>query len=117
MLRQTDLQINQSKEIARKRARFNTFIVAISGFTGVTAKTFVPEGGAKECCLDIDWNPNVVKLTRQGPAKGLRSDEPSVEIRLSLLSPGRVRLSATVLDDEKDVGVGEIIGKILIAHS
>ena len=56
----------------------------------MTAKTFGSEGGAKEWCLDIDWNPNVIRLTRQGLAEGLRSDEPSVEIRLCLFSGGRM---------------------------
>ena len=65
----------------------------------MTAKTFASESRAKEWYLDIDWNPNVIRLTRQGLAKGLRRDEASVGIRLCLFSGGRIQLSAPMLDE------------------
>ena len=114
---ETGLQISDTEEISWKQARFNNIISAIGDLTGVTLKTFVSTGHAKELYLDIDWDPKVVKLTHQGFVDALRANDPSVEIRLFLFSGGRVQLSATVMDEGEDVIVGKIIKKILMAHS
>ena len=114
---ETGLQISDTEEISWKQARFNNIISAIGDPAGVTLKTFVSKGHAKELYLDIDWDPKVVKLTHQGFVDALRANDPSVEIRLFLFSGGRVQLSATVMDEGEDVIVGKIIKKILMAHS
>ena len=114
---ETGLQISDADEIAWKQARFNNIIAAISGLAGVTVKTFVSAGHAKELYLDIDWDPGAIRLTRKEFVDALRANEPSVEIRLFRFSGGRIQLSATVMGEGQDVIVGEIIRKTLLAYS
>ena len=87
------------------------------GVPGVTTKTFVSEGHANDLYLEIDWNTEVVKLSPEQFVKELRGHDPSIEVRAFMFSGGRIQLSATVMDEGEDVIVGEIIRKVLLAHS
>lgn len=114
---ETGLSISAADDIAYKRKRFDTIAAALHDIPGVTAKTFVAESHAKELYLDIDWDTNVIDLSREDFVQALRGNTPSVEVRLFLFSGGRIQLSATVMDEGEDEIVGEIIRKTLLAHA
>jgi len=114
---ETGLRISEADDFAYKNERFSTIIDAISDVPGVVTNVFVSEGHANELYLDIDWDADVISLTPQDLVQALRDNDPVVEIRLFLFSGGRIQLSATVMDDGEDEIVGQIIRKILLAHS
>ena len=114
---ETGLGISEEQDFAFKRKRFANIIAQIDDLPGVTTKVFVSEGDVNELYLDIDWDPAVVRLTRQEFIAALRASTPAVEVRLLLFSGGRIHLSATVMDDGQDVIAGRVVRDVLIAHS
>jgi len=114
---ESGLRISEADDFAYKGKRFDVITHAIMDIPGVVTKVFVNEGHAKELYLDIDWDKNLIDLSRDEFVQSLRNHNPSVEIRLMLFSGGRVQLSATVMDEGEDAIVGEIIRKTLLAHS
>lgn len=113
---ETGLDFSESDDHAWKQARFDRIIGAISDIPGVTARTFISGGHAREMYLDIDWDANAIQLSREAFVQALRDHEPSVEIRLFLFSGGRIHLSATVMAEGEDQLVGKIVRKVLLAH-
>lgn len=111
------LEITEDDDFDYKRDRFENIAEAVDDIPGVTTKTFVSEGHANELYLEIDWNTEVVKLSPEQFVQELRGHDPSVEVRAFMFSGGRIQLSATVMDEGEDVIVGEIIRKVLLAHS
>ena len=111
------LKITEDDDFDYKRDRFDNIAEALDDIPGVTTKTFVSEGHANELYLEIDWNTEVVKLSPEQFVQELRGHDPSVEVRAFMFSDGRIQLSATVMDEGEDVIVGEIIRKVLLAHS
>lgn len=114
---ETGLRISEEDDFTYKRERFNVIVNAISDVSGVKTKIFVAEGHAKELYLDIDWDTDLIDLSRQDFIEALRNHNPAVEVRLLLFSGGRIQLSATVMDDGEDKIVGQIIRKTLLAHT
>lgn len=111
------LEITEDDDFDYKRDRFENIAEAVNDIPGVTTKTFVSEGHANELYLEIDWSTEVVKLSPEQFVQELRGHDPSVEVRAFMFSGGRIQLSATVMDEGEDVIVGEIIRKVLLAHS
>jgi len=111
------LHISEADDLAYKNERFGRIMAALADVPGVTTKVFLSEGHAKELYLDIDWDTDMIAMSRQDLVDELRDHEPSVEVRLFLFSGGRVQLSATVMNEGEDEIVGQIIRKILLAHS
>ncbi len=114
---ETGLQISEADELAWKQGRFDNIVSVLGDIPGVSAKTFIATGHAKEMYLDIDWDTDVVRLSRDDFVQALRDNDPSVEVRLFRFSGGRIHLSATVMNDGEDVIVGQVIRKVLLAHS
>ena len=114
---ETGLDISDDDEVSWKQARFDTIVSAIEDIPGVVARTFISDGHAKELYLDIDWDEDVVSISRDEFVAALRDNDPSIEIRLFAFSGGRIHLSATVLDDGEDELVATTIRRILLAHS
>jgi L-seryl-tRNA(Ser) seleniumtransferase len=114
---ETGLRISEADDFAYKYDRFSTIIAAVSDVPGVTTNIFVSEGHANELYLDIDWDSDVVHMTKQGLVQALRDHEPSVEVRAFMFSGGRIQLSATVMDEGEDEVVGQVIRNILLANS
>ncbi len=114
---ETGLKISEADDFAYKRARFDVIVAAISDIPSVTTRIFVATGHAKELYLDIDWDENVIGLSRPEFIQALRDHNPAVEIRLTLFSAGRIQLSATVMDDGEEVIVGQIIRNTFLAYT
>ena len=113
---ETGLRISEADDLAYKGKRFDVIVNAIQDIPGVVTKVFINEGHAKELYLDIDWDADLIDLSRDNFVQALRDHSPSVEIRLMLFSGGRIQLSATVMDEGEDVIVGQIIRETLLAH-
>jgi len=111
------LGISEQDELAWKQARFDRIISELQDIGGVTARTVVSDSHAKEMYLDIDWDTNITKISREDFVQALRDHEPSVEVRLFQFSGGRIHLSATVMADGEEAIVGSIIRKVLLQHS
>jgi len=114
---ETGLNISEEDDFAYKRSRFNNIIAEIDSLPGVTTRIFVSEGTANELYLDVDWDPDTVRITPQEFVTALREHTPAVEVRMLLFSGGRIHLSATVMDEGEDVVVGRILHKVLLAKS
>jgi len=114
---ETGLRISEADDFAYKHDRFSTIIAAVSDVPGVTTDVFVSGGHANELYLDIDWDTDVINMSRQDLVQALRDHDPSVEVRAFMFSGGRIQLSATVMDEGEDEVVGRIVRKILLAHS
>ncbi len=114
---ETGLRISEADDFAYKHDRFSTIIAAVSDVPGVRTDVFVSEGHANELYLDIDWDANVINMSPRELVQALRDHDPSVEVRAFMFSGGRIQLSATVMDEGEDEIVGQVIRKILLAHS
>jgi L-seryl-tRNA(Ser) seleniumtransferase len=114
---ETGLEISEADDFAWKRERFAVIADAIVDVQGVTSRVFVSEGHANELYMEIDWDQERIRLSRERFVQALRDHEPSIEVRSFRFSGGRIHLSATVMDNGEDVIVGEAIRKTLIAHS
>ena len=114
---ETGLVISEADDFAWKRERFEVIVSAISGIPGVTTRVFISEGHANELYLDVDWDRERIRLTREQFVQALRDHDPSVEVRNFRFSSGRIHVSATVMDEGEDVIVGEVFKKVLTAHT
>ena len=111
---ETGLRISEADDFAYKQKRFNVIVDALRDVPGVSTRIFVSEGHARELYLDIDWDQDVISLTREQFIQALRDHTPAVEIRLPVFAGGRIQLSATVMDEGEDAIVGEIVRKTLL---
>ena len=114
---ETGLNITEKDDFAYKRKRFGNIITQLADVSGITTRVFVSAGETNELYLDIDWDTDLVRISREEFIEALRAHTPAVEVRMMLFSGGRIHLSATVMDEGQDVIVGQIIKKVLIAHS
>ncbi len=114
---ETSLGISEEADFAYKRERFGNIIAQIADLPGVTSRVFVSGSETNELYLDIDWDPDIIRLDRQQFIDALRDETPAVEVRLLLFSGGRIHLSATVMDDGQDVIAGQLIRKVLLGHA
>ncbi|MBT3426537.1 MAG: selenocysteine synthase [Gammaproteobacteria bacterium] len=114
---EVSLSVSEEQDFSYKQHRFANITEQISDIPGVTARVFESESITNELYLDIDWDTEIVKLSREDFIAELRSHNPSVEIRLLLFSGGRIQLSATVMGEGQDMIVGAIIRKILLRFS
>lgn len=114
---ETGLAIDEEQDFGYKRKRFANIIAQLGDVPGTRTRVFVSEGDVNELYLDIDWDPAVIRISRQEFIEALRASNPAVEVRLPLFSGGRIHLSATVMDDGQDVIAGRVIRDVLIAHS
>ena len=111
------LAVSEEDEFAYKRRRFGNVIKEIADVPGIRTAVFLSPGETDELYLDVDWDTDVIPLSREDFIAALRSNTPSVEVRLPLFSDGRIHLSATVLDEGQDVELGRIIRRVLVGHS
>lgn len=114
---ETSLGISEEADFEYKRERFRNISRQLGGLSGVTTRIFVSESGTNELYLDIDWDMNVIKLDRQQFIDALRAETPAVEVRMLRFSGGRIHLSATVMDDGQDIIAGQVIRRVLSAHT
>ena len=114
---ETGLRVSEADDFAYKQRRFDVIIDALQDVPGVTTRVFVSDGHAKELYLDIDWNTDLIALSRDEFIQALRDHNPAVEIRLPKFAGGRTQLSATVLNEGEDAIVGNIIRNTLLNHS
>lgn len=114
---ETGLNITEKEDFAYKRKRFDKIIEQLADLPGITTNVFVSEGETNELYLDVDWDTDLVTLTRQEFVDALRDHTPAVEVRMMLFSGGRIHLSATVMDEGQDVIVGTIMRDILQSNS
>jgi len=114
---ETGLNISEEDDFAYKRSRFNNIIAELESLPGVTTRVFVSEGAANELYLEVDWDPDVIRITPQEFVAALREHTPAVEVRMLLFSGGRIHLSATVMDEGQDVVAGRILYKVLLENS
>jgi len=108
------LNISESEDNAYKRIRFQNIIDQISDIESIKTNIFESETITNELYLDIDWNENIIKLSKELFVESLRKNSPSIEVRLLLFSHGRIQLSATVMNEGEDVIVGNAIRKVLL---
>jgi L-seryl-tRNA(Ser) seleniumtransferase len=114
---ETGLRISEADDFRYKQDRFDNIISIVGDVPGIVTKTFVSEGHANELYLDIDWDTDVVNMSRVEFVQALRDHNPSVEVRAMMFSAGRIQLSATVMGEGEEMVVGEIIRKVLLAHT
>ena len=111
------LNITEEKDFEYKRKRFANIIEELADLPGVTTRVFVSEGETNELYLDVDWDTDIVNMSRPEFVEALREHTPAVEVRMMLFSGGRIHVSATVMDEGQDVIVGAIMRDVLKAHS
>ena len=114
---ETGLTISEHEDNNYKRVRFQNIIHQISHINGVKTKIYRSESITNELYLDLDWDTNIIKLSKQSFIEALRESTPSVEVRLLRFSQGRIHLSATVMNEGEDVIVGQVIRKVLEQYS
>ncbi len=114
---EASLGISEEADFTYKRNRFNNIIEQVADLPGVSTRVFVSESETNELYLDIDWDPDIIRLNRQQFINALRDETPAVEVRLLLFSGGRIHLSATVMDDGQDIIAGQVIRKVMLEHS
>ena len=108
------LNISESEDNAYKRIRFQNIIDQISDIKSIKTNIFESETITNELYLDIDWDKNIIKLSKELFVESLRKNSPSIEVRLLLFSHGRIHLSATVMNEGEDVIVGKAIRNVLL---
>ncbi len=108
------LNISESEDNAYKRIRFQNIIDQISDIKSIKTNIFESETITNELYLDIDWDENIIKLSKELFVESLRKNSPSIEVRLLLFSHGRIHLSATVMNEGEDVIVGKAIRNVLL---
>lgn len=113
---QTGLALSEEDEFAYKRRRFGRIIREIADVPGIKTRVILSPGETNELYLDVDWDTDVIPMSRENFIEALRSGTPSVEVRLPLFSDGRIHFSATVLDEGEDVKVGRIVRSLLLAN-
>lgn len=111
------LAVSEEDEFAYKRKRFANIIREIADVPGIRTEVIMSSSETNELYLDVDWDPDIIPLSRTELIEALRAHSPSVEVRLPLFSGGRVHLSATVLAEGEDVEVGRIIRSVLLDHA
>lgn len=111
------LAVSEEDEFAYKRRRFGNVIKEIADVPGIKTEVFLSPGETDELYLDVDWDTDVIPLSREDFIAALRANTPSVEVRLPLFSGGRIHLSATVLDEGQDVELGRILRAVLLRHA
>ena len=109
----TGLNIDMEVESAEKRTRFSRLTGYIKDVPGIKTKVVKAEGEVDELYLDIDWDQNTVKLSREGLIDELRSGTPTIEIRSFRFSRNRIMLSSTVMAEGEEILVGQRINEIL----
>ena len=114
---ETGLTISEHEDNAYKRIRFQNIINQISDINGVKTNIYSSKSITNELYLDLDWDTNIIKLSKQSFIEALRESTPSVEVRLLRFSQGRIHLSATVMNEGEDVIVGQVIRKVLEQYS
>jgi len=114
---EASLGISEEADFTYKRNRFNNIIEQIADLPGVSTRVFVSASETNELYLDIDWDPDIIRLNRQQFIDALRDETPAVEVRLLLFSGGKIHLSATVMDDGQDIIAGQVIRKVMLEHS
>jgi len=108
------LNISESEDNAYKKIRFQNIIDQISDIKSIKTNIFESETITNELYLDIDWDENIIKLSKELFVESLRKNSPSIEVRLLLFSHGRIHLSATVMNEDEDVIVGKAIRNVLL---
>ena len=108
------LNISASKDNIYKRERFQNIINQISDIKGIKTRVFESETMTNELYLDIDWDENIIILSKESFVGLLKENSPSIEVRLLLFSNGRIHLSATVMKNNEDIIVGRAIRKIFL---
>jgi len=108
------LNISESEDNAYKKIRFQNIIDQISDIKSIKTNIFESETITNELYLDIDWDENIIKLSKELFVESLRKNSPSIEVRLLLFSHGRIHLSATVMNQGEDVIVGKAIRNVLL---
>ena len=111
------LNISEKEDFLYKQQRFKNIISHIANIPGVSTRIFESESITNELYLDVDWDTNIIKLSREDFVEELRNHNPAVEVRLFRFSGGRIQLSATVMDEGQDVITGEIIREVLLQYS
>jgi len=114
---EASLNVSEEEDFLYKRQRFATITEQISNIRGITTRVFESKSITNELYLDIDWDTEIIKLSREAFIEELRNHNPSVEIRLLRFSGGRIQLSATVMDEGQDRVVGKIIRETLLRFS
>jgi len=114
---EASLGISEEADFTYKRNRFNNIIEQVADLPGVSTRVFVSASETNELYLDIDWDPDIIRLNRQQFIDALRDETPAVEVRLLLFSGGKIHLSATVMDDGQDIIAGQVIRKVMLEHS
>ena len=114
---EASLNVSEEEDFLYKRQRFATITEQISNIRGITTRVFESKSITNELYLDIDWDTEIIKLSREAFIEELRNHNPSVEIRLLRFSGGRIQLSAKVMDEGQDRVVGKIIRETLLRFS
>jgi L-seryl-tRNA(Ser) seleniumtransferase len=114
---ETGLNIDEEEDFAYKRKRFDRIIEQVEDLPSLTTKVFVSEGHANELYLDIDWDTDIIRISRQEFVDALSDHTPAVAVRSFRFSGGRIQVSATVMDEGHDMIVGQIFRKVLRAHA
>lgn len=114
---ETALQVDEEEEAAYKRRRFTTITNQLADVPGVRTEVVVSEGETGELYLDVDWDQQLIPMSRADFIRALQEHDPVVEVRLPQFSGGRVHLSATVLGEGEDRVVGAVMKQVLQAAS
>jgi L-seryl-tRNA(Ser) seleniumtransferase len=109
------LEVDEQAEAAVKRRRFATITSQLADIPGVRTEIVVSEGETAELYLDVDWDQELIPMSRADFIRALKEHEPAVEVRLSKFSRGRVHLSATVLGEGEEQMVGAVMREVLQA--
>ena len=107
------LQVDEREEAAYKRARFAMISSQLADVPGVRTQVVMSKSETTELYLDVDWDQNLIPMSRADFIRALRQHDPAVEVRLPQFSGGRVHLSATVLSEGEDRIVGEVMKELL----
>jgi len=114
---ETALGINEEEDFARKRVVFSRMSEQMKDVPSLKQNVIVVEGMVNELYLDLEWDPETVKLTVEEFIEELRGGNPSIRFRALIFAGGRVHVSSAALAAGQEITVGKRIYETLMAHT
>lgn len=92
----------------------NDMAVEISKLDGVTADVLTSEQQGMEPYVNVDWDQEKYKISKDGLKRALRNGEPCIELRAMFLSFGELHLTGHMLKPGEEKIVARRVIEILL---
>jgi seryl-tRNA(Sec) selenium transferase len=93
--------------------RVRHILSAVEDIDGVSVERFVPEIANAVPHAAIEWDPNLIPMTRQDFVEALRDGEPRIEVRPSDPGEPRLEIGVWMMEPEDHEIVATRCGEIL----